>query len=291
MNGYIDAAIYVILTAISFVFLGKLCAHVDPVIALFIMSAIGLLCFNLLSIRNLRQAYTACLKHRLTYLAMAAALGVDWVSMLYASYLADPFIAMAALFIALALVGFGKLFMHNRSVLYLISILLLCISLLALFFSYQVKAHQHPGLGILLGFTAGVAFYVYIANSHTLTQKGGLTSMQLLATRFWVLFIGAAICVPYQNLLPVLRQDFLALVLISLGSLVIPIYYNQQAIKKLGAALTSVFISFVPPVTYIFYALNSHTFFLSNAIVCGIITLALVLPNLIRLTRRSDKIA
>ena len=132
MNGYIDAAIYVILSAISFVFLGKLCAQVDPVIALFVMSAIGLLCFNLLSLRNLRPAYAACLKYKRTYLAMAAALGLDWVSMLYASYLADPFIAMAALFIALALVGFGKLFISNRSVLYLISILLLCISLLGI---------------------------------------------------------------------------------------------------------------------------------------------------------------
>lgn len=43
MSGYLDATIYVLLTSVAFVFLDHLIAGLNPVIALFAMSAIALL--------------------------------------------------------------------------------------------------------------------------------------------------------------------------------------------------------------------------------------------------------
>lgn len=286
MSGYLDAGIYVLLTSIAFVFLDHLIAGLNPVIALFAMSAIALLVFNGLNIRNLSATYLACWHNKTTYLMMSTALAVDWVCMVFASHVADPFIAMAALFSALALFGFGKMYIvtHNKAV--LLSLFLLVLGLGILLFAYQVKAGHNVAGGIILGSVAGLAFYVYIANSSKLASLAHLSSLQVLATRFWLLFIGASIFVPKHDLYGILKHNLLALIIISFGSLIIPIYYNQQAIKKLGSELTSVFISLVPPVTYGFYAIYNRQVIMINVIVCVLITLALLVPNLVKVIRR-----
>jgi hypothetical protein len=286
MSGYLDAGIYVLLTSVAFVFLDHLIAGLNPVIALFAMSAIALLVFNGLNIRNLSATYLACWHNKTLYLIMSVALALDWVCMVFASHIADPFIAMAALFSALALFGFGKMFLvtHNKAVLF--SLFLLLLGLGALLFAYQVKAGHSVTGGIILGSVAGLAFYVYIASSSKLASLASLSSLQVLATRFWLLFVGASIFVPKHDLFDIIKHNLLALIVISFGSLIIPIYYNQQAIKKLGSELTSVFISLVPPVTYGFYAIYNRQIIMVNVVVCILITLALIVPNLVKIIRR-----
>src|SRR6185437_4057001 len=228
-NGYFDAAIYVIIQAVSFVFLNKFCQQVDPIIALFAMSFIATITFNVMSIKQIRPAYMACLNYKLLFLVMSGALALDWIGMLYSSHIADPFVTMAALFIFLAIIGFSQLFLKNKSLSNFISIMLLTISALLLYFFYQVSQSQHLGLGIILGGMAGMAFYVYIWSSGELVKRNGLSTIQVLATRFWVLFIGSAFFVPYHNLFPIILDNILPLVLISYASLVIPVYFSQQA--------------------------------------------------------------
>ncbi|RTL11628.1 MAG: hypothetical protein EKK54_06730 [Neisseriaceae bacterium] len=286
MSGYLDAAIYVLLTSVAFVFLDHLIVGLNPVVALFAMSAIALIVFNSLNISNLKKTYLACWHNKTIYLMMSAALAVDWVTMVFASHIADPFIAMAALFSALALFGFGKIYLIARNKAVLFSLFLLLLGLGILLFAYQVKTGHSIIGGVILGSIAGLAFYVYIANSSKLASLAHLSSLQVLATRFWLLFFGAVIFVPKHNLLFLLKQNLLSLVIISLGSLIIPIYYNQQAIKKLGSELTSVFISLVPPVTYGFYAIYNRQIIMVNVVVCILITLALIIPNLVKVIRR-----
>lgn len=286
MSGYLDASIYVLLTSVAFVFLDHLIAGLNPMIALFAMSAIALLVFNGLNIRSLSTTYLACWHNKTIYLMMSAALALDWVSMVFASHIADPFIAMAALFSALALFGFGKMYMIMRNKAVLLSLFLLVLGLGILLFAYQVKAGHSVVGGVVLGSIAGLAFYVYIANSSKLASLAHLSSLQVLATRFWLLFIGAVFFVPKHNLFFILKQNLLPLTIISFGSLIIPIYYNQQAIKKLGSELTSVFISLVPPVTYGFYAFYNRQVIMVNVVVCALITLALIVPNLVKVIRR-----
>jgi len=280
-SGYVDATIYVVLSAISFVFLNKLCDQVAPLIALFTMSGIALICFNVLSICSLKKTYAACIRHKYLFLLMSAALGIDWLGMLSASRVADPFISMAALFIALAFSGFAKLYIKQRSYVNLISMLLLFASIIILYFSYQLGQSQHIGEGLLLGTIAGMAFFVYMESSGVLAEQGNLSSIQLLATRFWVLFVGSSLLIPYKNLYTAVAPHFLPLAMVSMGTLVVPIFFNQQAIKKLGTALTAVLISFVPSTTYLVYAIYNHHFILSNTVACGIITLALILPKIV----------
>lgn len=100
MSGYIDAMLYVMLASIAFVFLDDLCSDVEPLTALFVMSGIAIFCFNLLCLRNLKKVYDAILQNPFLFLMMSTALGLDWLCMVYATYLSDPFITMTSLFIS-----------------------------------------------------------------------------------------------------------------------------------------------------------------------------------------------
>ena len=279
-SGYIDALIYVLLSSVAFVFLNNLIADVNPLIALLVMSSVALVVFNLLSFKRVKLTYTVCWQHKSIYIWMSIGLALDWVCMVYASYVADPFIAMAALFISLAIIGFIRLNFIQKSRKQLISLILLVISLILLELFYVVPVEHSTSLGILLGVLAGGAFYLYILNSAKLASLGNLNSLQVLATRFWFLWGIALIMVPKLNLWVNMLTHLGALILISFASLIVPIYFNQRAIQKLGAELTSVFIGLVPPVTFVCYVIYSHEFHWLNGMVCLIITVALLLPTI-----------
>lgn len=252
----------------------------NPLVALLTMSSIALFVFNLLSLKNIIQTYQICWQYKITYFWMSVGLAVDWICMVYASHKSDPFIAMAALFIILALIGFLRLSLFEKTLNKLASSTLLVLSLILLWIFYKAPDKHSVSQGIVLGIIAGAAFYLYIANSAKLSMLGGLNSLQVLSTRFWLLWLIAFILVPKVNLWPNIYNNLNLLVPISFASLIIPIYFNQRAIQKLGTELTAVFIGLVPPVTFVCYVIYKHEFHWLNALICLIITVALILPTL-----------
>ncbi|MCL9685331.1 hypothetical protein [Legionella maioricensis] len=281
MSGYIDAMLYVMLASIAFVFLDDLCSDVEPLTALFVMSGIAIFCFNLLCLRNLKTVYDAILQNPFLFLMMSTALGLDWLCMVYATYLSDPFITMTSLFISSAFLGFFSLYRKSGTSSYRWSMLILVSSILILFFKYEIQKPGSTLFGILLGILAGLAFYIYMLTSEQLCARAKLTSIQVLATRFWVLFIGSSLFIHLDTLHAALKDNARPLIAVSIGSLVIPIFFNQQAIRKLGTATTSVIISLVPITTYLIYAFWNGNLVFTNLLIGLVITSALALPQII----------
>lgn len=62
MKKYLDISIYILLTAISFVFIEKLIEHINPILALAVMSLCGIVVFNFLNYRNTRHTYYAIVR-------------------------------------------------------------------------------------------------------------------------------------------------------------------------------------------------------------------------------------
>lgn len=278
-SGYVDAAIYVILSSVVFVFLDDLCKNVEPAMALFIMSGIAIACFNLLNVRAIKHTYSACVTEKWLFLMMSLSLGADWASLTYATYLSDPFVTMAALFVTLAFCSFFHLFKQTGELSNMLSMLLLLISMVVLYETYQIKLSQHLVFGLLLGAVAGLAFFMYIFFSDKLAKRANLSTIEILATRFWILFLGSFFFLPIKALYTTLKDNAFALIVVSFGALIIPIFFNQQAIKKLGPTRSSLLISFVPPMTYLFGSWYNKNLLLGNLFVCIIITIALILPK------------
>lgn len=280
MSGYLDAALYVVMASITLVFLDNLSSHVDIAISLFVVGGIALVCFHLLAITQLKTTYVLFFRNWLVCCVMSIALGVDWFFMLFAAVKSDPFIAMSAAFVTLATFGFVRLFKETRSNSSLLSIGLLALSLILLGCIYETGSKKSLILGVVYGFISGACFYVYIVASTELTGKRGMTSIQILALRFWALFIGAAVFLPNGSTWIIL-DNIKKLSSLSVCSAVIPIFFSQRAIDKLGPAIASILFCFVPPLTYVFYAFVDKKFMWLNLLICIIIALALILPKLI----------
>lgn len=278
---YLDAILYIVFTAISFVFLDQMIAHINPIVALVIMSFCGIVVFNVFNIGKAARTYCYCWQNKSTYLIMSIALAIDWWTMVLACYFSDPFVAMAALFIAVAVVGFARLWFTYRKLRFIASCSLLLFASVLLIVFYKVAAEQSVVYGFILGAIAGCAFYVYVASSEKLATKCKFTSLQILATRFWLLFISALIGILFIAHIDLTFHDVWMLILISFGSLIIPIYFNQQSIAKLGAAKTSIIISLVPPITYAFYIIIHRQINVLNTLVCLLITMAILLPKIL----------
>lgn len=286
MSGYFDALIYVLLASVAFVFLDRLCNDINPVVALFIMSGIAIICFNLLSFKYLKLTYTAIKNNFFLFLLMSFSLSIDWLCMIYATFFSDPFIAMAAVFVTTALLGFAKYYWDIQDNSSLLSITFLVISMLVLYFGYQIRDPKNIGYGIFLGCITGAAFFIYIVSSRILARRANLSSIQLLATRFWILFIGSAFFINLKDVSLAFQEKAFSLILVSLASLVVPIYFNQQAINKLGSAKAAILFCFVPPATYLFYVLWNHNLKTYNLMVCFIITFALISPNIFKYMKK-----
>lgn len=276
---YLAACGYIFFTAISFVFLDKIIAHIDQLVALSVMSICAIVVFNLLNYKRLIKTYLICWQHWYLFLIMSIALAIDWYTMVTSAQKSDPFVAMSALFIALSLVGFVKEFITKQRYSYLISCGLLIVAILVLLVAYQVPIGKSTSSGLIYGAIAGIAFYVYVYSSARLAIKANLQTIEILATRFWILLIFSLSLVKFDALLALQSNNLVRLVLVSFGALIIPIYCNQKSIEKLGANATAIFISLVPPVTYVFYVIVTGQISIVNTLVCVLISIALVVPK------------
>lgn len=288
MSGYIDAILYVLIASITFVLLTKISSGIDPVISLFFLSGVAILSFNLLGINKISETYKAFKNNWVLCISMSIALGLDWVFMLFASIRSDPFVAMGSIFVTLAILGFLKLFRENRNYSNFISILLLISSLLLMGLFYKTGSVSKTLLGMIFGSLAGISFYFYMIFSSKLINNTNLSSIQILSLRFWALFIGSLFFLPKSSMVIILDK-YVELTVISILSLVIPIFFNQQALQKLGPGIASVFFCFVPPVTYLFYAIYNRHYIPLNVIICIIITIALVFPKALFFINKSRR--
>ena len=85
-----------------------------------------------------------------------------------------------------------------------------------------------------------------------------------MATRFWILFLGSSLFLSKIDLYQAILISGIPLILVSFGACIVPNFFNQQAIKKLGPIRSSILISFVPPIAYIFDACYNEKLNLLN---------------------------
>ena len=286
MGGYIDATLYVIIASITFVLLTKMSSSIDPVISLFFLSGVAVVCFNLLGVRRVVSTYKTAATNWILCLQISIAIGLDWVFMLFASIKSDPFVAMGSIFVTLAILGFLNLFKVSRNRANIFSVFLLVISLILMACFYNFGNYEYTLIGIGFGFLAGLSFYFYIIYSTKLTNKTQMSPIQVLSLRFWVLFIGSSFFLP-KSAFVIIKDKYIELTLISILSVVIPIFFNQKALQKLGSGIASVFFCFVPPVTYLFYAIINKNFVLINGLICMIITVALLTPKALDIIKKN----
>lgn len=103
---YGDGMVYVVLTAISFVFIDDLGDYINPFISLLCMAIIATVWFNLVNLKCLTNIYRLCIKNYKIYLMVTLLISINWLASITAPHYSDPFIYLSVYFMVLAICGF-----------------------------------------------------------------------------------------------------------------------------------------------------------------------------------------
>lgn len=279
-NNYKDVFLYIVLISISFVFIDQVGSRIPPFFLLFMMSLLAILWFNLINIKTIKNTYTVCFNNMTLFVSMTFFVGINWLCSIYAPSGSDPFVYLLVNCTTLAILGFLKRFFLDKSKLALLSILLLLLCMIYLYAHYKIIVHRSLKLGMTLGAIGGVTAYFYAITSNRLQQKGNLSSTQILAVRFWPLFFILSGIVVHKHLFYLNSKDFVTIIFMAFATLIAPVYFCQQSIRKIGVSKTSMIFSIIPLCVFILYAISRHTFNLANFIICLAATVALITPYL-----------
>jgi drug/metabolite transporter (DMT)-like permease len=275
----INIVIYVVLTALSIVFIDKLGIVLDPMVSLFYMALFATLFFNLISFKTIKSVYIRCYQQKALYLLVAITVGINWLCSISAPTMSDPFIYIAAYFITLSMSGFVAELIKKNQHHYtknIIGLIVFTLCLVLLYRHYSVLAGRSVAVGIVYGIVSGVSAYFYALFSNKLCISACLSSAQILAVRFWPLLAVFMALDLYKGNLLVGLPDILILIGMSFLCLIIPIFFLQQAIKNIGVTNYAIAASATPVCTFLLYSSYIQQFNAINFLISTLITLVLV---------------
>lgn len=283
--GYTYALLYSLFTAISFTFIDKLDDLINPYYSLFVMSILATLFFNIINYKNLRTMYQHCYRNKMLYLAMSISIGLNWMCSIFAPNLSDPFIYLSLLFISLA--GCGLIFIKKDSFISsffnYFSVLIFIILIYIIYRYYHIGAHRSSILGVAFGVASGITGYLYALYSNKLTKinNANLFPTQILAIRMWPLILVLFITLIHNHVSFYLdTKNILIEVIMSIFTLIIPMYFSQFAIKSLGANKFSIFVALTPAFTFVIYSISMMSINKNNMFLAVAITFVLVLSKI-----------
>lgn len=284
MRGYIDASFYCLFTAISFTFIDKLDDSMNPFISLFFMSIMSSLFFNTINYKHIKKMFRACINNKISYLIMGLSISINWLSSIFAPNVSDPFIYLTISFTTMAIFGFVFI-KKNKAIDYYVcslSILALVLTLAYLHVHYYMDKSRSLNFGFIIGIISGIAAYAYGYSSNKLAKDSEMNALQTLAVRFWPLIILLFVIIKYKHIsISISLSDFNILLFMSVFTMIVPNYFNQSSLIKLGVAKRSMFIIITPLLTFIIYSLSMKNFNIENSILAIIITLVLVFSKTI----------
>jgi drug/metabolite transporter (DMT)-like permease len=279
MLHYTDGIIYVMLTALSFVFIDQLAGYINPIVSLFIMASLATVWFQILSWRKLKQLYIICTKEP-QYWLLAVIVAINWLSSMYAPHYADPFLYLAIYFITLAIYGFVSMYISTKKIAPLISSTLLIISLLVIAVYYDIDHQRSLWIGFVLGWIGGITAAIYAKLSASLCKKYSLGSREILAIRFIPLCLVLILFLHFEHVdFLITLKNVLTLLIMSIISLIIPVYYYQQSIIKLGVNQSAILVAFTPVVTFILFSYSIKHIDYVNLAISIIVLVALLAPR------------
>lgn len=252
MLTYTYTFFFIILTAYSAVLRHVVGQHIPGMLIIFLSTLFAIIFFHCLIAGKIKPTYSKLLTTKKLYLNTLIFVLLMWVGAFLIPIYYSPVIQV---FSALAIAStWGALLLKKnvKTIWHLLSSLVMLMVLIAFYSLY----FTHYSLGkflILIVWTllTGSAGYFYFASSYKLYQKG-FSALEILATRFWLLFAFALFFVIKDKLyLQINGYTLGETLLVSFASLIIPIYCSQKSIEKIGPELHAVLIGLTPLMTFI----------------------------------------
>lgn len=274
-SGIFSGIMYVVIMAMSVVWIGKLGSYFHESFMLFVVSTSAIVFYNFLNVGSLKKVYGAVKQYPLIFTALSVTFASTWWLTFYSATHASPRATIVVLYLVLAILGcfFSKKYMYAAACTLALIVSIFILDELTLITT-----------GTTLG--AGVSCYAYMNLTGLYAKKGQLSGSQVLAVRFYllailsgsyILFFGHYYFWAGWTATDYVSHGFSLLLLIIFNLL--PNYYAQKGVMQIEASKFSQIISVTPLATYILEGVFMHNWGIGVLVICAVVSGLLIYSN------------
>lgn len=250
----IYSILYVILTSSALLLVNHSFSLLPPLFTLLGATCITLIYFHLVNLAKIPTIYKKCWQHKSDWLLLSLTITFVWIGTFYGTMYIGIFGFLYIYFLTSGILGFvfKQITEKNFFSVKLISIIGL-VALLLIFILLQENSSSTNHIyriGVAYSLLAGLAGFSYSKSSYILFQKTHLTSSHILAIRFYGIVLFSLFFLPAHPLSYLTTQDLLLIVGISLFNFILPLYFGQLAILKMGPENATIIFATCPIAAY-----------------------------------------
>ncbi|MCC2624988.1 MAG: hypothetical protein K0R14_861 [Burkholderiales bacterium] len=243
--------LYIFSTALSLVFISKFGVQIPEELMIFLTVLIAVAFFHIVNFGNLLNTYKILIaKEPKLYIINLISAFAMWLGSflipIYYSPSITVFTMMGILVLSSSIYAYKAT--GNRVLMWkIISIAIL----LAYFYSGYYRLYLPFKFVVMLASTAilGVSAFIYVLSSGKL-NKAGVLAKQILAARFWLLLVfSLGLVIKNQSFKFITGEVLLKTLFLCIITLILPIYFSQKSIEKIGATKSATIFGLTPAAT------------------------------------------
>jgi len=256
---------YVIVSAISNVFINHTTRSIDPIVTLFYSSIFTIIFFSILNFRELNKNISLIKENKKSIIWLNILNAIIWFVIFYSLKVLSPSV-FSCLFLGAIPINLFIIELRNSKTgkknNFTIATLLLSIFLLMLLLVYQdisrTNMVQILRYGTLVTVVGGIVAAFIMKISKKLADKN-LPASLVVSLRFYgLLIISILIIISNQSQLLIKPIALLELLALALTSMAFPLFLLQKALKTLNPLYTSIIITVIPILTYLLQVLTGY---------------------------------
>jgi hypothetical protein len=278
IRDYLSSISYVLLTALSFNFLGYISKNTSPFLILMVGCIIAIVFFHIVNFGSIKKIYIIFIRNKYSWLKIMIFILINWITAFLATYYGSAFIYIFFSFSTSAMLGIVANYRQynirtiNKLVCFVVILLTMSLTCVYMTLTYSIIIL----MAIFFAIISGVSGYCYSVESAEFSKINNLTTSQILATRFWLLLIFSTAIVYIKGDNLVNSKILFYSCLVGLSTFIIPIYLFQHGVLKLGASRNAIIRGFTPVTTFIIQYIIHIRYSLIEFIVSIIFSIALV---------------
>lgn len=244
--GYLSAAIYVLITVISTLFIeSKLSKVGDARDVLFLAMVVTSIFFNLSGIKIIKKTYADIKSDIYGYLKFCTLIGLIWCCTVYGVQNCNAFLFNLFFFMTSAGIAYFVNYKNGGKSLHFILFTIVILILVATFiydFYYYI--------GIIISTIGGVCAYFYRKSSFIYSRKHTASALEILMTRFIPISLVLGFTVNYDTVSYIVINHYWEVIVFSLISFIIPTYLGQYATNQIGAEHSAIISALIFPICW-----------------------------------------